>query len=355
MISKSQALAYIKHERSQLLPRYWQQGYKIIGYLGGANNKLPWKTPIRRGSLKKKDAQRLVITLVKSDPKLKNQLRLTKTPIGWFPMCGCKEDCTHPPSVLAMRAALKYRLSQAEDLKWCARHHWWWVKGSYGWVPAHSSMEPCGDRYRIPTPLEKAMDGWEEKIPADQPGDNIRAFSLNELRKRIANWLPQGLTRDPRVRDGLVTDFLDKIVSGKMKFPYWCDFEMDEKGRLTQPKSKLGAYLKLAVANFGLDIIREEKREKETTERFERERRALTNTPTPEELLLTKEEVKKKSELHDHILSQLSDLTHKPVEQIKTLIEVREIQDIKTLADELGIERTKLYREVITPARQKAE
>jgi len=351
MISKSQALAYIKHERSQLLPLYWQRGYKVIGYLGGAYSKLPWKTPIRRRPLSKKTAQRMMASLVKSDPSLRHQLRLTSTPIGWVPICNCEKNCTHRSPVFAIRAALEVHLSQAEDVKWCARHHWWWVKGSYGWIPLHSSVEPCLDRYRIPRPLEKALDGWEGKVPINWPNGSLEAFSLHELRERIRKWLPEKISRrDPQEKYSLADEFLTKIVSGETKFPYWCDFEMDKNGRLANPKKKLAVYIKRAVRHDAIDTLRREQR----IQNLEEEQ-IPAETRTPEDLLFIREEAKRRYELGELFFSKLSTHTGRPVEQIKALIEVHEIENIKTLVDELKTERTKLYREVIYPIREEAK
>ena len=76
MISKSQVRQGIKEEKTHVLPQYWEQGYKIVGCLGSTFHKEPWKTPIRRGQLRKKNAQRMMASLIKSDPSLRYQLRL---------------------------------------------------------------------------------------------------------------------------------------------------------------------------------------------------------------------------------------------------------------------------------------
>ena len=141
-----------------------------------------------------------------------------------------------------------------------------------------------------------------------------------------------------------------------MKLPYWCDFEVDENGRLTDsPKGKLSVYLERTVHNSGIDSIRHEGTGKEIKEQFQGELKVATENPSSEDLLLSREEAKIKHERDELFFSKLSAHTGKSVKEIKTLIEVREIQDIKALAEELGVERTKFYRKVIYPAREEAD
>lgn len=351
MITRHQSLRFTKEERSHVLSQYWRQGYKIVGYVGSTSHKVPWKTPIRR-RLRRKDAQRMMASLVKSDPSLRYQLKLEQTLIGWVPMCKCEKICTHKSPVFDIRAALEVHLDQAEDKKWCARHHWWWEKTSYDWVPSHNSLEPCGDRARIPRPLEKVLAGWAGEISPNQPQGSMKDFSLTELREFIMRYLPA----DRQDRDDRVDDFLLDIVTRKLDLPYWCDFEMDKNGRLTDsPKGKLSVYLKRAVYYFGIDSVRHEVTNKKIEAQFQEKLKVATEHPSLEDLLLSREETKSKHARDELFFSKLGAYTGRPAEEIRTLIEVRKIQDIKTLAEELGVERTKFSRKVAYPARKEAD
>jgi hypothetical protein len=75
---------------------------------------------------------------------------------------------------------------------------------------------------------------------------------------------------------------------------------------------------------------------------------------SPEKLYLDSETALERERYNNLMLEALSSLTGKKPEHIKQLIAKRDLTDIKTLARELKLERTKLYREIIEPIRNES-
>jgi len=72
------------------------------------------------------------------------------------------------------------------------------------------------------------------------------------------------------------------------------------------------------------------------------------------DLLLEREATKQRQERDEHLFQRLSLLSRRPVEEIRELINTQNICNISSLADTLGIERTKFYRQIVRPSRKES-
>ena len=72
------------------------------------------------------------------------------------------------------------------------------------------------------------------------------------------------------------------------------------------------------------------------------------------DLLLEREATKQRQERDEHLFQRLSLLSRRSVQEFRELIDTRNISDISSLADTLGIERTKFYRRIVKPFRKKS-
>jgi len=70
------------------------------------------------------------------------------------------------------------------------------------------------------------------------------------------------------------------------------------------------------------------------------------------DLLLEREATKRRQERVEHLYQRLSLLSGRSIKEIRELIETQSIGDITSLADTLGIERTKFYRQIVRPSRK---
>src|SRR5262249_11529013 len=78
----------------------------------------------------------------------------------------------------------------------------------------------------------------------------------------------------------------------------------------------------------------------------------LTDPETsPFEQLIENEEARRRKQRLDFLLARIGALSKKTPARVQQIIENHGIEDIKTLSEKLGIERTKLYRELVDPAR----
>src|SRR5262249_53840677 len=157
--------------------------------------------------------------------------------------------------------------------------------------------------------LEKVFDGWEGKIPVDQPQSD-KAFSLAEIRDRIDRWLPSGMREDADERHDLASAFLTRLASGAQPFPYWTKFELDRDGRFDNgAKKRVAGYLQKAVKNFALDAERRKRSEADLDDE------RASDDPSPEEIVCYREEVKKYEENRAYLYGRITAIAGKSAEE----------------------------------------
>ena len=84
------------------------------------------------------------------------------------------------------------------------------------------------------------------------------------------------------------------------------------------------------------------------------EEELAASKPLVLDLLLEREATKRRQGRVEHIFQRLSLVSRRSIKEIRELIDTQSIGDITSLADTLGIERTKFYRQIVRPSRKES-
>ena len=84
------------------------------------------------------------------------------------------------------------------------------------------------------------------------------------------------------------------------------------------------------------------------------EEELAASKPLVRDVLLEREATKRRQERVEHFFQRSSLVSRRSIKEIKECIDTQSIKDIRSLANTLGIERTKFYREVVRPSRKES-